>query len=270
MIAQLPEIAAAGGLRVEFLDSDGYEEGSVGWGAANCSVTFPDSVLAPFRLTAVFHQENGYWHAVQVHFSVGVTNEERLGLELTTPLQSIVTEVQTDRPDLVGAIAPDGTVTMLFTDIESSTELAEHLGDSDWMELIRWHRRDTTQSAHRNHGYVIKSLGDGFMLAFASASDAIRCARDVSDSAALGWSGHPVRLRAGIHSGQAVRDVDDFYGHSVTVAARVAALAHGGEILVTEVVRELVRGGPFKFDHRRVEPLKGIEKPVEVASVMPG
>jgi class 3 adenylate cyclase len=267
MIAQLPELAAAGGLRVEFLDTDGYEEGSVGWGAANCLATFPDSVV-PLRLTGVFHLENGYWHAVQVHFSVGVTNEERLGIELTTPLQAIVTEVQTDRPDLEGSTAPDGTVTMLFTDIESSTELAEHLGDSDWMELIRWHRGDTRQSARKNRGYVVKSLGDGFMIAFPSASDAIRCAQNVRDSAALGWSGHPVRLRAGIHSGDVVRDVDDFYGHAVTVAARVAALAQGGEILVTGVVRELVRGGPFKFDHLRMEPLKGIEEPVEVTSVV--
>jgi class 3 adenylate cyclase len=268
MIAQLPELAAVGGTGVEFLDSDGYEEGSVGWGAANCLVTFPDGVVAPFRLTGVFHLENGYWHAVQVHFSVGVTNEERLGLELTTPLQAIVTEVQTDRPDLGGWSAPDGTVTMLFTDIERSTELAERLGGSDWMELIRWHRRDTARSARKNRGFVIKSLGDGFMIAFPSASDAIRCARDVRESAALGWSGHPVQLRAGIHSGDVVRDVDDFYGHAVTVAARVAALAQGGEILVTGVVRELVRGGPFRFDHLRMEPLKGIAEPVEVASVV--
>lgn len=267
MIAQLPELAAAD-MRVEFLDSDGYEEGSVGWGATNCLATFPDGVVAPFRLTAVFHLENGYWHAVQVHFSIGLTNEERLGLELTTPLQAIVTEVQTDRPDLRESTAPDGTVTMLFTDIESSTELAERLGDSDWMELIRWHRRDTTQSAKRNRGYVIKSLGDGFMIAFPSAADAIRCAQDVHDSAGVGWSGNPVRLRAGIHTGHAVRDLDDFYGHSVTVAARVAALAQGGEILVTGVVRRLVRGRPFKFDHVRMEPLKGIEEPVEVASVV--
>jgi class 3 adenylate cyclase len=268
MIAQLPELAAVGGIGVDFLDVDGYEEGSVGWGAANCIATFPDGVVVPLRLTGVFRLEIGNWHAVQVHFSVGVTNEERLGIELTTPLQAIVTEVQTDRPDLGRSTGPDGTVTMLFTDIESSTELAERLGDSDWMELIRWHRRDTTQSARKNRGYVIKSLGDGFMIAFPSASDAIRCARDVCNSAAIGWSGHPVRLRAGIHSGDVVRDVDDFYGHAVTVAARVAALAQGGEILVTGVVRELVRGGPFRFDHLRVEPLKGIEEPVEVASVV--
>jgi class 3 adenylate cyclase len=122
-------------------------------------------------------------------------------LELTTPLQAIINEVQTDRPDLGGSSAPDGTVTMLFTDIEGSTELAERLADSDWTELIRWHRRDTTQSARAYRGYVVKSLGDGFMVAFPSASDAIRCAQIVRDSAALGWHGNPVRLRAGIHSG---------------------------------------------------------------------
>jgi class 3 adenylate cyclase len=103
------------------------------------------------------------------------------------------------------------------------------------------------------------------MIAFPSASDAIRCAQLVRDSAASGWRGNPVRLRAGIHSGDAVRDIDDFYGHAVTVAARVASIAQGGEILVTRVVRELVRGGSFRFENVRLESLKGIDEAVEVA-----
>ncbi len=270
MIVQVHEIAAAGGLRVQYLDSDGYEEGSVGWGAANSVTTVPDGFRVPLRLTGVFHLEEGHWRAVQVHFSIGVTNEETLALELSTPLQAILNEVQTDRPDLEGSSAPDGTVTLLFTDMEGSTELAEQLGDSNWTELIRWHRRDTTQSAQAHRGFIVKSLGDGFMIAFPSASDAIRCAELVRGQAADGWEGKTVRLRAGIHSGDAVRDVDDFYGHAVTVAARVASIARGGEILVTGVVRELVRGGPFRFDNIRLEPLKGIDEPIEVASLATG
>lgn len=269
MIAQVSELAAVGGVKVEFLDTDGYEQGSVGWGAANCLATYPEDLSVPLRLTGVFRLEDGHWQAVQVHFSVGVTNEERLGLELSTPLQAIVNEVRTDRPDLEESSAPDGTVTLLFTDIEGSTEIAENLGDSDWTELIRWHRRDTARSARTHRGFVVKSLGDGFMIAFPSASDAIRCAQVVRDGAAIGWRGTPVRLRAGIHSGDAIRDVDDFYGHAVTVAARVASIASGGEVLVTRVVRELVQGGPFRFDHVRTEALKGIHEPVEVARVVP-
>lgn len=269
MLAQLPELAAAGGLDVKFLDCDGFEEGSVGWGAANCVATVPDGRQHPLRLTGVFRLERGHWYAVQIHFSVGVTNEEKLGLQLTTPFEAIAAAVRSDRPDLEGSAAPDGTVTLLFTDIERSTELAERLGDSAWAELVRWHRVDTTKSAKAHRGYVVKSLGDGFMIAFPSASDAIRCALDVRLSAAEGWEGNIIRLRAGIHSGDAVRDVDDFYGHAVTVAARVASIAQGGEILVTRVVRELVRGGPFAFDNVRLESFKGIEEPVEVSALAP-
>jgi len=267
MIAQLSEVAAAGGFGLQFLDSDGYEEGSVGWGAVNCLASMPDGHDVPLRLTGVFHLEGGHWLAVQVHFSVGATNEEALGLELSTPLEAIVAAVQSDRPDLQASTAMDGTVTLLFTDIEGSTEMAERLGDSAWTELIRWHRRDTSLSATAHRGFVVKSLGDGFMIAFPSASEAILCARTVRESAARGWEGNPVTIRAGIHSGDAVRDVDDFFGHAVTVAARVAAIARGGEILVTRVVRDLVQGGSFTFDHVRSESLKGIQEPVEIAAL---
>jgi hypothetical protein len=224
MLGQSHEIAAAGGFGLQFLDSDGYEEGSVGWGAVNCLATMPHGHDVPMRLTGVFHLEGGHWVAVQVHFSLGAANEDALGLELSTPLEAIVAAVQLDR-------------------------------------------RDTTQSAAAHRGFVVKSLGDGFMIAFPSASEAIRCARTVRDSASDGWEGNRVSIRAGIHSGDAVREVDDFFGHAVTVAARVAALAQGGEILVTRVVRDLVQGGSFAFDHVRSASLKGIAEPVEVASL---
>jgi class 3 adenylate cyclase len=115
----------------------------------------------------------------------------------------------------------------------------------------------------------VKSLGDGFMIAFSSATNAIHCAQDIRDRAAAGWHGHRINVRAGIHTGDAIRDLDDFFGHAVNVAARVAAIADGGEIVVTRVVRELVRGGPFTFDHLRSTPLKGIDDPVEIATVAP-
>src|SRR2546423_13365305 len=123
MLAQVPEVAAAGGMKVEFLDTDGFEEGSVGWNAANCLATMPGGGRIPLRVTGVFDLTDGYWHAVQIHFSVGVSNEERLGIELTTPLEQIVADVRSDRPNLTTSAARDGTVTVLFTDIEGSTEL---------------------------------------------------------------------------------------------------------------------------------------------------
>jgi class 3 adenylate cyclase len=76
-------------------------------------------------------------------------------------------------------------------------------------------------------------------------------------------------VRAGIHSGDVIRDLEDFYGHAVIVAARVAGLAHGGDILATGVVRELVRGADFRFSESRKEVLKGIDHQVEVVTLLP-
>jgi class 3 adenylate cyclase len=157
----------------------------------------------------------------------------------------------------------------LFTDIEDSTKLAEQLGDERWMELLRWHRDDVQKAASRHRGFVVKSLGDGFMIAFASASEAIRCAGEVRDRAAAGWEDYQFRVRAGIHSGDVIRDLDDFYGHAVIVAARVAGAAPGGDILATGVVRELVRGGGFRFSEPRNQLLKGIDREVEVVTLLP-
>lgn len=205
---------------------------------------------------------------MQVHFSLGVLNED-VGLELTVGIEAVADAVQAERPGLGSAVAPDGTVTLLFTDIEGSTLLAERLGDARWAELVRWHRDKTTVAASAHRGYVVKSLGDGFMIAFPSATDALRCAVALQRSVDGGWQGNELRVRAGLHSGDAVRDVDDFFGHAVTVAARVAALAHGGEILATRVVRELVRGGQFEFSDARMAVLKGIDGEIEIAAVAP-
>ena len=267
MYVQLPELAAVGGLQMELLESEGYEEGGVGWGAANFRWGLAGQPAVPARLTGVFRLEDGPWRAVQVHFSLGVLNEE-VGMALTVGIDAVAEAVQAERPGLGSAVAPDGTVTLLFTDIEGSTVLAERLGDERWAELCRWHRAETTDAASANRGYVVKSLGDGFMIAFPSASDALRCAIAVQRSVDDGWEGNDLRVRAGVHSGDAVRDIDDFFGHAVTVAARVAALAHGGEILTTRVVQELVRGGPFAFSNARMAELKGIDGEIEIAAVV--
>jgi class 3 adenylate cyclase len=267
--AQLPEYAAAGGLSVRILETEGFEEGTVGWGAANVLAEIGTLGENPARVTAVFHLERGHWHAVQMHFSTAVANKDAIGVELTTTVEAVAASVRRDRPSLGVSTAPDGTITLLFTDIEASTELAERLGDEQWIRLLRWHRSATTDAAEANRGFVVKSLGDGFMIAFPSASDGLRCAIDLQRRIAEGWQGEKVRLRAGLHSGDAVRDLDDFYGHAVTVAARVAAMARAGEILVTRVVQELAQGGGFEFSEPRITELKGLDGTYELIAVAP-
>jgi class 3 adenylate cyclase len=94
-------------------------------------------------------------------------------------LDRIANEVGKARPDLTATTAPNGTVTILFTDIEGSTQLTERLGDKEWMRVLGEHNAIVRDQAARHRGFEVKSQGDGFMLAFASARDAIGCAMEI-------------------------------------------------------------------------------------------
>ena len=265
--AQLAEARATGGLAIELIDIEGFDDGDVGWAAGRGVFRFAGHPDLPFRLTTVLRVERGHWRVVQAHSSVGLRNEDVLGLSFTTALDEVHESLRIEQPSLGGVAAPDGTVSIVFTDVEDSTLLSEQLGDLQWVELLHWHHRVVVESATSNQGFVVKSLGDGYMLAFASASDAITCAQRVVDLSKKGDSGRTLAVRAGIHTGDAVRDLNDFYGHTVTVAARVAALANGGEILATRVVRDLTRGRDFSWGPVRTVELKGVTEPYEVMAL---
>jgi class 3 adenylate cyclase len=106
----------------------------------------------------------------------------------------------------------------------------------------------------------VKSQGDGFMLAFATAEDALSCAIEIQralDRPPPG--GHQLRVRIGLHTGEPIREEDDFYGKDVVLAARIAAEARGGEILVSRLVRDLTeRSGQFSFTDPTDVELKGL------------
>ena len=145
---------------------------------------------------------------------------------------------------------------ILFSDIEESTALNERSGDRAWVRLVE--RRDRMVRRHvKNHsGHVFKSQGDGFMVAFAHPAEAVRCSVDVQR--ALGKRPNGIRVRIGIHMGKSVRRGDDLFGRNVAMAARVASEADGGEILVSEVVRDAVSDtDDITFDDGRDAELKG-------------
>jgi class 3 adenylate cyclase len=168
--------------------------------------------------------------------------------------------VREARPDIETAAAPDGTVTLMFSDIESSTVLLERLGDMEFMRLLSWHDAILRDAAAQHRGFVVKSSGDGFMIAFPSAALALRCGLVVQQRLECGFDGTQIRVRIGMHAGEAVRHADDFYGRTVVIAARIANLALGGEMLVSELVHELARGlGTFHFGAPRTAHLKGLE-----------
>ena len=165
-------------------------------------------------------------------------------------------------------VAPTITYkTFIFTDIVASTNLAEAMGDEAWEHLLRWHD-DTLRALFVNHGgEVVNSTGDGFFVAFDSASAAIACAKAVQRALAeqRRTHGFAPAVRIGVHSAAATRRGSDYSGMGVHVAARIATLALGGEIVASAATAALA-GSPAAAESRAVS-LKGVSGEVEVVSV---
>jgi class 3 adenylate cyclase len=151
----------------------------------------------------------------------------------------------------------DGTVTVLFTDVEDFTGLSEHLGDIEASRRLRAHQALVRREVDAHGGVEVTCQGDGFMLAFDGARRALRAA--VAIQRAVAADSGAMRVRMGLHTGEAIREDEDLFGRTVIVAARIAAAAHGGEILVSSLLRQLSDGsGEFAFGPPREEVLKGL------------
>jgi class 3 adenylate cyclase len=190
------------------------------------------------------------------------TRRPRPDREAATSVDEVASTVASERPSLRPAAAPDGTVTILFSDIEASTTLNERLGDVRWLELLREHNRLVRDRVQACGGFEVKSQGDGFMIAFPSARRAVQCARAIQDGVAADLAKHPdgpIRVRIGLHTGEAIRQESDFYGKNVAVAARIADQARGGEILASSVVKQLTESaGDVGFEDGREVELAGL------------
>jgi len=167
-----------------------------------------------------------------------------------------------DQPDLRGHAAPDGTVTILFSDIVGFTAMTERLGDQGAQAVLRSHNTIVRQQLSAHGGFEVKSQGDGFMLAFASARRALQCAIAIQRRLAAYNLDHgeaPLRVRIGLHTGEVIQEAEDFFGKTVILAARIAAQAAGGEVLVSTLVRELTDSdGDLHFGAERRVELKGL------------
>ena len=163
---------------------------------------------------------------------------------------------------LDSAAGPDGTVTILFSDIAGSTALNERLGDLRWLEVLREHHSIVREQVRAHGGFEVKAQGDGFMIAFPSARKAVLCALAIQHTIEDRLGDHPdgpVRLRIGLHTGEAIREGDDLYGRNVVMAARVAEQAGEGEILASAVVKQLTESaGDLRFADGRDVELKGL------------
>ncbi len=187
------------------------------------------------------------------------------GIDVTsaeTSIDAVATSVYVDKPDLRQHAAPDGTVTIFFTDIEGSTALAQRLGDKPYHALLTEHNRILREQLARHGGHEVKAIGDGFMVAFASAARALSSAVDIQRAFAQHNESaeEPINVRIGLNTGESIEEEGDYFGTAVTLAARIADKAKGGQILVSEVVRTVVgslAGVEFRDAGRR--QLKGIK-----------
>ena len=129
------------------------------------------------------------------------------------------------------------------------------------MELLRERNAIVRAQLAANGGYEVKSMGDGFMLAFGSAVDGLRCAVGMQQAFAARntQAAETIRVRIGLHTGEAIKEADDFFGSHVNLAARVGGAATGDEILVSGLLKALTESvGEFSFDDGREVELKGI------------
>jgi class 3 adenylate cyclase/pimeloyl-ACP methyl ester carboxylesterase len=162
-----------------------------------------------------------------------------------------------------------GLVTILFTDVEGSTALTQRLGDARAREVLRTHERTVREALKRHGGSEVKTLGDGFMASFSSATRALECAIAIQRAFAEHneTAEEPIRVRIGLNAGEPIVEERDLFGTAVNMAARIAAKAQGAEILASDVVRQLVAGKGFLFADRGDVALRGFEDPVRLHQV---
>jgi class 3 adenylate cyclase len=172
---------------------------------------------------------------------------------------------------VVGAEPPAAGAfrTILFTDVEGSTGLTQRLGDAKAREVLRAHERIVREALQAHGGSEVKALGDGFMASFSSATRALECAIAMQRAFAAHSesAGEPIRVRIGLNAGEPIAEEKDLFGTAVNMAARIAARAEGGEILASDVVRQLVAGKGFRFADRGEVALRGFEDPVRLHEV---
>lgn len=176
-------------------------------------------------------------------------------------LDAVIAAVEQRRPDFSAATAADGTVTIVFSDMEGFTAMTQRLGDAAAHQVIKAHNHIVRRAIRAHGGQEVELQGDGFLLAFADPAQALRCATAIQAQCAEYSRRHPdtpIRVRIGLHCGTPIKEGDRFFGITVILAARIAAQAQGGEVLVSDALRTAVAEEDFEFDASRVAELKGL------------
>jgi class 3 adenylate cyclase len=166
---------------------------------------------------------------------------------------------------------PRGTLTILVTDMVGSTALAEQLGDRRWWEILQAHNAFVRAQVERRGGIEVKAQGDGFLVVFASARQAILAAVDIQQAAARHSAENPsqrIELRIGLHTGETVESDGDVFGQNVILAVRIADAAAPGNVLVSGLTHDLTAAaGDLRFSPGEEVSLKGFSVPWRVHRV---
>jgi class 3 adenylate cyclase len=220
------------------------------------------------RAAALFQQ-----HGARLYLDRVITRKLELqgiaSIDTHTSIDRVTASVERERPEISVHPAPDGTVTIMFSDIEGSTAMADRLGDKRFMEVLREHNAIVREQVKAHGGFEVKSEGDGFMVAFQSAGKALACASAIQKAllARNDSTAEPVKVRMGLHAGEVIKEGEDFFGRNVIMAARVASQANGGEILASSVLKALLSGSEVTWGSSRTVALKGLSGEHEIWAV---
>lgn len=161
---------------------------------------------------------------------------------------------------------------IMFTDLQGSTQLAVQLGDEKAMHLLRIHNALTREALRAHNGREVKTTGDGFLLSFVSAADALECGIAIQEAFADYNKHHPEEalfVRIGLAAGEPIEERGDLYGAAVNLASRICDQAQAGSILVAKIICDQMpqMSGRFQFRPSGKMSLKGFDERVELFEV---
>ena len=184
--------------------------------------------------------------------------------EITTGIRqllpTVAREILSLLPTIDATAAAD--ITILFTDIDGYTSMTERLGDRASQAMLRAHNHTVRQALAGHGGREVKHTGDGIMAFFSCAARAVECALAIQDAISAynqrRKDREPLRVAVGLNTGSPIREDGDLYGTAVIIAARAVDFAAGGEVVVTDVVRQLAAGKGLAFEALPSVDLEGL------------
>lgn len=198
--------------------------------------------------------------------------EGGVGALVSASLDELGRFVVEDLVEIERIATPDGTVTLLFSDIVDSTAHNEQLGDRDWLKVLRSHDEVVRREVEARRGHVVKSQGDGYMVVFPDPLAGVRAALAIQQGlhARRRLRLADIRIRIGLHTGRVLSHEGDYFGRNVAMAARVAAYGDAGDVLVSDAVHDTIDGVPgLTTELLATTTLKGLAGEHRLWSVTP-